>query len=75
MFRRRLRQRPVFLWLGIYGWLADEAVVQLIEEEDQDGQDNDGCQETYAGIAAFTEVQGNVVLGIAPDRTSGFLKR
>ena len=58
-------------FLCVYGWFADEAVVQLIEEEDQDRKDDDGCHKTYAGIAAFAEVQGNVVLGVAPGFSEG----
>ena len=41
---------------GIYGWFTDEAVVQLVEEEDQNSQDNDGGYEAQAGVAALAEV-------------------
>ncbi len=42
--------------MGIYGWFTDEAVVQLVEEEDQNSQDNDGGYEAQAGVAALAEV-------------------
>ena len=61
-------------FLGVYGRFANEAVVQLIEEEDQDRKDDDGCKEACAGVAAFAEVQGDVVLGVAPDGAFGFVE-
>ena len=61
-------------FLGVYGRFANEAVVQLIEEEDQDRKDDDGCKEACAGVAAFAEVQGDIVLGVAPDGAFGFVE-
>ena len=43
----------------------------MIKEEDQDRKDDDGCHKTYTGIAAFAEVKGDVVLGVAPGFSEG----
>ena len=53
------------LFLGIYSWFSDQTVIQLVKQNDQNGQDSNRSQKTCPGIAALTEVQRNVFFKIS----------